>query len=93
MWPGPVLDQNLVGGPRLRVRGPASAKVTLRFAEMLNPDATIYTTNDDVSIPANATATVYVPAVTEGGGPAEQSFGLGFLRNEDGRAVYAAGAK
>jgi alpha-L-rhamnosidase len=49
----------------------------------------------DVTIPPNATATVYVPAkkgatVTEGGKPADQSPGLKFLRHEDGAAVFSA---
>jgi alpha-L-rhamnosidase len=39
------LGQNMVGWARLRVRGEAGTAVTLRFAEMLNPDGTIYTTN------------------------------------------------
>jgi alpha-L-rhamnosidase len=39
------MGQNFAGWARLRVRGEAGAKVTLRFAEMLNPDGTIYTTN------------------------------------------------
>lgn len=39
------LGQNMVGWARLRVRGAAGTTVTLRFAEMLNPDGTIYTTN------------------------------------------------
>src|SRR5205085_2481618 len=39
------LGQNMVGWARLRVRGKAGDTVTLRFAEMLNPDGTIYTTN------------------------------------------------
>lgn len=39
------LGQNMVGWARLRVEGPAGTAVTLRFAEMLNPDGTIYTTN------------------------------------------------
>ena len=39
------LAQNMVGWARLKVSGPAGARVTLRFAEMLNPDGTIYTTN------------------------------------------------
>jgi alpha-L-rhamnosidase len=39
------VGQNLVGWARLKVKGPAGVKVTLRFAEMLNPDGTIYTTN------------------------------------------------
>ncbi|MEW6203676.1 MAG: glycoside hydrolase family 78 protein [bacterium] len=39
------LGQNFSGWARLRVRGKAGDKVVLRFAEMLNPDGTIYTTN------------------------------------------------
>jgi alpha-L-rhamnosidase len=39
------LGQNMVGWARLRVRGKSGDKVRLRFAEMLNPDGTVYTTN------------------------------------------------
>ncbi len=39
------LGQNMVGWVRLRVQGPAGSTVTLRHAEMLNPDGTLYTTN------------------------------------------------
>lgn len=39
------LGQNMVGWARLKVSGARGAKVTLRFAEMLNPDGTVYTTN------------------------------------------------
>ena len=39
------LGQNFAGFARLKVKGPAGTKVQLRFAEMLNPDGTIYTTN------------------------------------------------
>jgi alpha-L-rhamnosidase len=39
------MGQNLVGWVRMTVRGPAGTQVTLRFAEMLNPDGTIYTEN------------------------------------------------
>ncbi len=39
------MGQNFAGFARLKVRGPAGAKVVLRFAEVLNPDGTIYTTN------------------------------------------------
>jgi alpha-L-rhamnosidase len=39
------VGQNLVGIPRLKVRGPAGTRVELRFAEMLNPDGTAYLTN------------------------------------------------
>ena len=39
------LGQNMVGVVRLRVSAPAGTKITLRHAEMLNPDGTLYTTN------------------------------------------------
>ncbi|GIW00869.1 glycoside hydrolase family 78 protein [Roseiflexus sp.] len=39
------LGQNMVGWVRLRVRGPAGTTVTIRHAEALNPDGTIYTAN------------------------------------------------
>ena len=39
------LGQNMVGVPRLSVTAPAGSKLTFRFAEMLNPDGTIYTAN------------------------------------------------
>jgi alpha-L-rhamnosidase len=37
--------QNLSGVARVRARGPAGTDVKLRFAEVLNPDGTIYTDN------------------------------------------------
>jgi alpha-L-rhamnosidase len=37
--------QNLAGVARLRVRGPAGTDVQLRFAEVLNPDGTMYVEN------------------------------------------------
>ncbi|MFH1717237.1 MAG: family 78 glycoside hydrolase catalytic domain, partial [Planctomycetota bacterium] len=39
------MGQNFAGWVRLKVKGQAGTKVVLRFAEMLNPDGTIYTTN------------------------------------------------
>lgn len=39
------LGQNMVGVIRLRVTQPAGTKITIRHAEMLNPDGTIYTAN------------------------------------------------
>jgi alpha-L-rhamnosidase len=39
------LGQNFAGVARLRVQGEPGQKITLRFAERLNPDGTIYTTN------------------------------------------------
>ena len=51
----------------------------------------------DVTIPANTTATVYVPAkeaaeVTESGKPAGQAESVGFLRTEKYAAIYAVGS-
>ena len=39
------LGKNMVGWMRLKVEGEAGTEVTLRHAEALNPDGTIYTTN------------------------------------------------
>jgi alpha-L-rhamnosidase len=39
------LGQNMVGFARLKVHGPPGVKVQLRFAEMLNPNGTVYTEN------------------------------------------------
>lgn len=39
------LGQNFAGVARLKVAGKAGQKITLRFAERLNPDGTIYTAN------------------------------------------------
>ncbi len=39
------MGQNMVGWVRLRVRGPAGTTITLRHAEMLKPDGTLYTEN------------------------------------------------
>jgi alpha-L-rhamnosidase len=51
----------------------------------------------EVTIPANTTATVYVPtkdaaSVTESGKPAAQAEGIKFLRMENNAAVYAVGS-
>jgi alpha-L-rhamnosidase len=51
------LGQNMVGWVRLKADGAAGQKVTLRHAEMLNPDGTIYTTNLRA---AKATDTFYL---------------------------------
>jgi alpha-L-rhamnosidase len=53
--------------------------------------------NLEVTIPANTTATVFVPAknaevVTESGQPARKATGLSFLRMENNAAVYAVGS-
>jgi alpha-L-rhamnosidase len=39
------MGKNMVGWVRLRVEGAAGTEVTLRHAEALNPDGTLYTTN------------------------------------------------
>ena len=39
------LGQNMVGHPYLELRGKPGAKITIRYAEMLNPDGTMYTEN------------------------------------------------
>lgn len=39
------LGQNMVGWARLKVKGEAGKTIRLRFAEMLNPDGSIYVTN------------------------------------------------
>ena len=39
------LGQNMVGVVRLKIAAPAGTKITIRHAEMLNTDGTIYTTN------------------------------------------------
>jgi alpha-L-rhamnosidase len=39
------MGQNFAGFARLKANGPAGCRVTMRFAEMLNPDGSIYTTN------------------------------------------------
>jgi alpha-L-rhamnosidase len=39
------LGQNIAGWARLKVKGEAGTQVQLRFAEILNPDGTLYVTN------------------------------------------------
>ena len=51
----------------------------------------------EVTVPANSTATVFVPAkdaagVTESGKPAANAKGVKFLRMENNAAVYAVGS-
>ena len=49
VWPQSIwvfdLGQNMVGRARLKVSGPAGTTVRLRYAEMLNPDGTVYLAN------------------------------------------------
>lgn len=39
------LGQNIAGWVRLKATGPAGTRITLRFAEILNPDGSLYVTN------------------------------------------------
>ncbi|MDP2982998.1 MAG: family 78 glycoside hydrolase catalytic domain [Candidatus Latescibacter sp.] len=39
------MGQNFAGWARLKVMGPSGTTVTMRFAEMLNPDGSLYTAN------------------------------------------------
>ncbi len=64
------MGQNMVGWCRLKAQGKAGEPVTLRFAEMLNPDGTIYTANlrgarqADRYIPAASGEATFEPRFT-----------------------------
>ena len=82
--PQPVGDLTWAEASYDSVRGPIRTRWS-RSGEQLTLE---------VTIPADSTATVYVPAwpatgVQESGRPAEQSPGVSFLRREGDRAVYA----
>jgi alpha-L-rhamnosidase len=80
--------------------GLTSASATLR--SIRGPIASAWKLKDgaltlEVTIPANTTATVYVPAavaasVTESGKPAATAEGVQFLRAEPGAAVFEIGS-
>ena len=67
------LGQNIAGWERLRVRGRAGARLTIRFAEVLNPDGTLYTANlrgaraTDVYVLRGGGEEVYEPHFTTHG--------------------------
>jgi alpha-L-rhamnosidase len=64
------MGQNMVGWVRLKVKGETGSRVTLRFAEILNPDGTIYTKNlrnadaTDVYVLRGANEETYTPHFT-----------------------------
>ena len=64
------IGQNMVGYARLKVRGPRGTKIRIRFAEMLNPDGSIYVTNlrsakaTDTYILKGSGTEVYEPSFT-----------------------------
>jgi alpha-L-rhamnosidase len=73
-----------------------------RYESIQGPIATSWKLKDgemslDVSIPANTTATIWVPAknresVTEGGQPAEKAGGLKFINQDRSFVSFAAGS-
>jgi len=70
------------------IRGPVNSGWTLEGERTLTLK---------VEIPANTTATLYLPAsdastVTEGGSPAAEAEGVKFVRSENGVAVYDLGS-
>lgn len=65
------LHQNMVGVPRVKLKGPAGSTVKLRFAEMLNEDGSLYTENlrsarctDYYTLRGEAEGEVYEPRFT-----------------------------
>ncbi len=64
------MGKNFAGVARLKVKGPKGQKVTLRFAERLNPDGTVYLTNlrsaraTDTYICRGASVETYQPRFT-----------------------------
>ena len=64
------MGQNFAGWVRLKVEAEAGTKIVLRFAEMLNPDGTIYTTNlrearcTDIYIAAGKGEEIWEPRFT-----------------------------
>ncbi len=67
------MGQNMMGWSRLRVRGPAGTRVTLRYAETLRPDGGLYTDNlrsarqTDVYILKGGGEETWEPGFTEHG--------------------------
>ena len=85
--PQPVKDLEWVRCTYDSIRGPIVSNWQRRGAALTL----------EVTIPANATATVHVPAasaaaVTESGKPAAEADGVKFLRMEANAAVYAVGS-
>ena len=102
---GIAIDENEPGYKHILIRphpggGLAGAKASIH--SVYGKIATDWkiedgTFNLDVTIPANTTATVYVPAedidaITESGGRISEAKGIQFLRIEQGCAVFAVGS-
>ncbi|MEO7716755.1 MAG: glycoside hydrolase family 78 protein [Capsulimonas sp.] len=82
--------------------GPGLTSASAVYQSVHGPIASAWTQGShgltlDVTIPANTTATVFVPtdnpsSITEGGKAVDEAPGVQFLRHENGRAVYAVGS-
>jgi alpha-L-rhamnosidase len=87
MKPYPVGNLKFVKANYLSTYGPIKSEWHLNSAQF----------NWDISIPANTTATIYIPAekegdVTESGKQASKTEGVKFVKIEDGRAIYEIGS-
>jgi alpha-L-rhamnosidase len=99
------LGQNFSGWNRLAVRGPAGTTVTMRHAEVLNPDGTVYTTNlraaqvtDRFTLAGTGGVETYEPRFTVHGYRYVEVTGLpaGVTPTADmitGRAAWTSGAQ
>jgi alpha-L-rhamnosidase len=97
------LGQNFSGWDRLSVAGPAGTTVTLRHAEVLNPDGTIYTTNlraaqatDRFTLAGTGGTETYEPRFTSHGYRYVELTGLPSAPTTatiTGRAMWTGGAQ
>ncbi|GAB3164697.1 family 78 glycoside hydrolase catalytic domain [Amycolatopsis stemonae] len=97
------LGQNFSGVNRLSVSGPAGTTVTMRHAEVLNPDGTIYTTNlraaqatDRFTLAGTGGAETYEPRFTVHGYRYVELTGLPSAPDAStltGRAMWTSGAQ
>ncbi|GAB1516067.1 family 78 glycoside hydrolase catalytic domain [Actinophytocola sp. KF-1] len=97
------LGQNFTGWNRLVVRGPAGTTVTMRHAEVLNPDGTIYTANlraaqvtDRYTLRGTGGVETWEPRFTVHGYRYVEVTGLAETPTADtvtGRAAWASGGQ
>ncbi|VVJ25192.1 alpha-L-rhamnosidase (EC [Amycolatopsis camponoti] len=97
------LGQNFSGWNRLSVTGPAGTTVTMRHAEVLNPDGTIYTTNlraaqatDRFTLAGTGGTETYEPRFTVHGYRYVELTGLPSAPTAStltGRAMWTSGAQ
>jgi alpha-L-rhamnosidase len=99
-------DPGALGFRRIVIRPYPDARLTFARAEYDSIRGTVVsgwrreadgTLHLDITIPANTTATLFLPApdpqrVMEGGKPITPASGIAFQRMQEGRAVYAVGA-